>query len=844
MVAPSASSPLGKVVINPESDEIFWDIAANGVMRAEDVLAQLGPTDEPVALFQTRLNQKAVQCFLTACAVDGRTLLRQEFIAGRPFERLVEATIARDVDGIRQHQWTIKVPLPEVSNEEIQHAIELFCTVSAISSDDGSSLSHDGMTFADTEDMDGLQGGEAGPSQGLKGLLYHIAEADAKRKAYEHRGIHCEGCGEQPIRGVRWHCLNCPDFDLCSTCEADNDHIKTHVFAKIKIPLPVLSQPTQECPIWYPGDPRKMHLPLKPSVNKRLQEVYTFDGPQIDAHYDQFVCIANVPWPDDDNDIKAAIDRRAFNKALTCERWPQRFMPNLVYDRMFAFYDWNNDGLIGFEEFVSGLAYLRGRNRFTTMSRALEGFDLDGDGWVERKDFLRLFRAKHEIQKVIVEDMISCQEADQTRAAMDTLRSSQPISSIFALEEIPQGEDRRPGGKVLVNGDMEPQEGTKTILDDDEGWDETAGPNRARRSRRARSRPHERLQNHLSRFEEMLDSPTEDADAIRVHTIDGSIDAETGHHSQLNGDIQPQPPKQSHQQISLNNISKNDYWDTAIDQDILWQLVEEGFHEMLNPLFEAREQEDQEVTDTQAERQKWRSEIDEVAQKRKEAKEEQLHQENLQAAADTDSLVITAAAAAVKGPVVLDDDALRSTFVPGPFVPTGAASLARREEEISQQPLDELLSATGYQRVDGEHDTEQNGLGLSLPTDTATSSDEPLMSGSLQTPAFGSPEQLQDPTMPQNMPNSADTMSSNANPEVGSRSSFSNTAEPTTTNFKAQPARKRLEYLDALDQRERQIKLRGGPGRLSYAEVEELVEADKSRELRGLVINWLEWASF
>ena len=53
-----------------------------------------------------------------------------------------------------------------------------------------------------------------------------------------------------------------------------------------------------------------------------------------------------------------------------------------------------------------------------------------------------------------------------------------------------------------------------------------------------------------------------------------------------------------------------------------------------------------------------------------------------------------------------------------------------------------------------------------------------------------------------------------------------------------------LGILIELDQRERKIQQRGGPGRLSHEEVDELVRADTSKELRGLVISWLEWASF
>jgi hypothetical protein len=66
-------------------------------------------------------------------------------------------------------------------------------------------------TEDDTLDPDG---------QTLQRTLYHIAEDRAKQEGVVHRGITCNGCDEKPIRGVRWHCANCVDFDLCSNCEA------------------------------------------------------------------------------------------------------------------------------------------------------------------------------------------------------------------------------------------------------------------------------------------------------------------------------------------------------------------------------------------------------------------------------------------------------------------------------------------------------------------------------------------------------------------------------------------------------------------------------------------------
>jgi len=54
-------------------------------------------------------------------------------------------------------------------------------------------------------------------------------------KLFEHAAI-CDSC-EQPIRGIRYKCLHCRDYDLCENCEArnaqDNFHDENHVFAKL-----------------------------------------------------------------------------------------------------------------------------------------------------------------------------------------------------------------------------------------------------------------------------------------------------------------------------------------------------------------------------------------------------------------------------------------------------------------------------------------------------------------------------------------------------------------------------------------------------------------------------------
>jgi len=51
----------------------------------------------------------------------------------------------------------------------------------------------------------------------------------------EHEGITCDGCGKCPIKGLRFKCKDCPDYDLCSACFGSKDSVhggecSTHEF--------------------------------------------------------------------------------------------------------------------------------------------------------------------------------------------------------------------------------------------------------------------------------------------------------------------------------------------------------------------------------------------------------------------------------------------------------------------------------------------------------------------------------------------------------------------------------------------------------------------------------------
>ena len=50
-----------------------------------------------------------------------------------------------------------------------------------------------------------------------------------------HQGVFCNICQMQDIRGIRYKCFTCTDYDLCETCEKTHTH--EHNFVKIIKPI-------------------------------------------------------------------------------------------------------------------------------------------------------------------------------------------------------------------------------------------------------------------------------------------------------------------------------------------------------------------------------------------------------------------------------------------------------------------------------------------------------------------------------------------------------------------------------------------------------------------------------
>ncbi|RDW82594.1 hypothetical protein BP6252_03706 [Coleophoma cylindrospora] len=301
--------------------------------------------------------------------------------------------------------------------------------------------------------------------QNIVQLLFRVSEDATRRSSTVHRGCGCNSCGVVPIRGVRYRCSNCVDFDLCESCEAQGLHTKTHIFYKVKIPAPSFG-PQNIQPVWYSGDPDSCQRMLPKELITKLSNATGYERPELDAYWEQWTYMANTEWREDPDEVCLAMDRKTFERCLVPSTSGSRFTaPSLIFDRMFAFYDTNKDNLIGFSEFLHGLAFRKKRDKW---SKIFEGYDIDGDGFVDRKDFLRLFRAYYVMYRQMHREMLEGYD-DQVMNSTDVqqlVSGRQPLSSAFGRDgRFPTASFAHTGvGKSpQVNGDLEITDGRGVI---------------------------------------------------------------------------------------------------------------------------------------------------------------------------------------------------------------------------------------------------------------------------------------------------------------------------------------------------------------------------------------------
>ena len=79
------------------------------------------------------------------------------------------------------------------------------------------------------------------------------SDASHHNKGPLHPGVTCDGC-KGPICGIRFKCLLCPNYDLCSACEGTGGHLEHNMVA--------MDTPQESHPCWFGSGYRRGPFPF------------------------------------------------------------------------------------------------------------------------------------------------------------------------------------------------------------------------------------------------------------------------------------------------------------------------------------------------------------------------------------------------------------------------------------------------------------------------------------------------------------------------------------------------------------------------------------------------------
>lgn len=589
----------------------------------------------------------------------------------------------------------------------------------------------------------------------------------------------------------------------------------------------------------YPGKPEKMPPQAPWHLKSSLSKVLNYDLSEFDALWDQFTCLANAKFEDDPSNIGWAIDRRAFDKTFVPHYSTDVPPPNLIYDRLFAFYDSDGNGLIGFEEFIRGLACVHSKTSESRLKEVFNGYDIDADGYVSRKDLLRMFRAYYAITKDITRDFIAVQEEELAAAgALDTIMSAQPLSSAFTDHPIIPGEhttrwrklpdafgDLRPANAsdpvVRSNGEDEGDRGTIIANAKQYSMNHPTGADGFPRQYAPDVR-REVIQDRWRRRDFYLDEEggLERSEEFKPQSDDEENAEESGLPEQAGSDLcsalnrrqssgsrtahsrsssrvrfQDDPEVDTRSNASTSSRPVGERWggyeipqaEEALGREVLYQVTQQAFNELLDPIFKEKEDLAIEVESTRQERKRWAKRIAELAEKQKAAQQQSEATEKdpllaIPAATEKESSnaandpAETALQAYNRGDSPqqsseaeqADDRYINETTTMRGLMQSAHALAAQGvvddegqtiedssflDPEISEKPLDELLDQSGY--------TTAEDSPLSWLDETTL-----VPSFILEDPTWAPPPPPQglwpsllhrDPTLPQNMPSGLPT---------------------------------------------------------------------------------------
>lgn len=256
-------------------------------------------------------------------------------------------------------------------------------------------------------------------------IVYYIAEEVSQMEHVVHRNVTC-GCCRQTIHGVRYKCVNCVDFDLCSNCEKNQPQIEghtyAHIFYKIRVPCPYAALSRQP-PIYHGGQWLPANSAGQAEQLRDVSNGLRVAPPKVLALWDQFRVMTTRP---------DGMSRDDFGQALRpSSLFRDPAIGSLVLDRLFYLFFTlvpDSKAVITFHRFVFGTISLQDRGKKRRWECLFSGYDLDGDGQVSRMDIIRLLQSHFSLEREAARALFTISEEQ-----WEIPRSSRPLSSAVQM---------------------------------------------------------------------------------------------------------------------------------------------------------------------------------------------------------------------------------------------------------------------------------------------------------------------------------------------------------------------------------------------------------------------------
>ncbi|XXH01220.1 hypothetical protein Hte_007574 [Hypoxylon texense] len=207
------------------------DVSATDIQgrSAFHIAARLGSWDIMIQLMGAGSPSRET---LRSVDKQGRTVLHFAAMSGKRYDFLRflasenmgwDSADITDIDGWTPLHWACR----HNGNLGIVEALIMYGADPTKATNDGWTPENIAITHNATEVVSFIQGG-------LRAFSSDEQTVSCPKRwkvGYLHR-IVCDSCLLYPIRGVRWHCTNCPDFDFCFKCywTAKDTHNSDHKF--------------------------------------------------------------------------------------------------------------------------------------------------------------------------------------------------------------------------------------------------------------------------------------------------------------------------------------------------------------------------------------------------------------------------------------------------------------------------------------------------------------------------------------------------------------------------------------------------------------------------------------